>query len=56
MFTLYEMSFQLKFLGLTVKFRQNKSKIDNIEIKLVTELKSYLERYPKRKLSLEVVA
>ena len=58
MFTLYGLSFELTFLGLTIKFRQNKNKIDNIKIiiNLVTELKSHLERYPKRKLSLKVVA
>ena len=58
MFTLYEMSFLLKFLGLTVKFGHNKNKIDNIKviINLVTELKLYLRRYPKRKLSLKAVA
>ena len=58
MFTPYEMSFSPKFLGLTVKFRQNKNKIDNIKIimNLVTELKSYLKRYLKRNLSLRVVA
>lgn len=51
MFTLHEMSFLLKFLGLTVKFGQNKNKIDNIKIiiNLVTELKSDLRRYLKRK-------
>ena len=45
MFTLYETSFWLKFLGLTVKFGQNKNKIENIKIivNLVTELKSHLK-------------
>ena len=58
MFTLYEMSFELKFLGLTVKLEENKKKIDNLKIiiNLVTILKSYLNRYLKRKLYLEVVA
>ena len=32
MFTLYEMSLWLKFLGLTVKFGQNENKIDNIKL------------------------
>ena len=58
MFTLYEMSFRLKFLGLTVKFGQTKNKTDNIKIvrNLVTELKSYLKRYLKRKYSLKALA
>ena len=50
---LYEMSFELKFPSLTVKFGQNKNKINNINIiiNLITELNSYLKKYPKRKLS-----
>ena len=51
MFTLYKVTFYLKFLSLTVKFGQNKNKIDNIKIiiHLLTELKSKLRRYAKRK-------
>ena len=42
MFTLYKMIFYLEFLSLTVKFGQNKNKINNMRIiiNLVTELKS----------------
>ena len=51
MFTLYKMTFYLKFLSLTVKFGKNKNKIDYIKfmINLLTELKSKLRRYSKRK-------
>ena len=51
MFTLYKMTFYLKFLSLTVKVERDKNKIDNIKIiiNLPTELKSYLKRYLKRK-------
>ena len=51
MFTLYKMTFYLKFLSLTVKFGRNKIKIANkkIIINLLTELKSKLRRYPERK-------
>ena len=40
-----------------IKIGQNRSKIDNIKIliNLVTELKSCLKRYLKRKLYLKVV-
>ena len=53
----YKIIFYPKFLTLTIKIDQNRSKIDNtkIIINLVTELKSYLKRYLKRKLSLKVV-
>ena len=53
MFTLYKMIFYLKFLSLTVKFGQNRNKIDNIKIIInpLTELKSKLRRYPNRKQS-----
>ena len=45
MFTLYKMTFYLKFLILTAKVERNKNKIDNkkIILKLLTELKSYLK-------------
>ena len=45
MFTLYKMTFYIKFLSLTAKVKRNKNKIDNkkIIIKLLTELKSYLK-------------
>ena len=51
MFTLFQMTFYLKYLSPTVKVEQDKNKIDNIKIKinLLTELKSYLKRYLKRK-------
>ena len=51
MFTLYKMTFYLKFLSLTVKVERDKNRIDNIKIiiNLPTELKSYLKRYLKRK-------
>ena len=53
MFTFYKMIFYLKFLSLTVKFGQNRNKIDNIKIIInpLTELKSKLRSYPKRKQS-----
>ena len=55
MFTLYIITFYLKFLSPTVKVERNKSKIDNIKIiiNLLTGLKSYLKRYLKRKQSLK---
>ena len=51
MFTLYKITFYPKFLSLTVKLEQNKNTIDKMKIiiNLLTELKSYLERYLKRK-------
>ena len=51
MFTHFKMTFYPKFLSPTVKVERNKSKIDNIKIiiNLLTELKSYLKRYLKRK-------
>ena len=55
MFTLFQMTFYLKFLSLTVKVERDKYKIDNIKIilNLLTELKSYLKRYLQRKWSLQ---
>ena len=49
MFTLYKVTFYLKFLSLTVKVERNKNKINNIKIiiNLLTALKSYLKRYRK---------
>ena len=32
MFTLYKMTFYLKFLSLTVKVERNKNKMDNIKL------------------------
>ena len=57
MFTLYEMTFYLKFLSLMVKVERNKNQIDNIKIiiNLLTELKSKLRKYPKRKWSSKTV-
>ena len=51
MFTIYKMTFCLKFLSLTVKIGQNKNKIGNIKVirNLLTKLESYLKRYLKRK-------
>ena len=53
----YKIIFYPKFLTLTIKIHENRSKIDStkIIINLVTELKSYLKRYLKRKLYLKVV-
>ena len=51
MFTVYKMTFYLKFLSLSVKVERNKNKIDNIKINIDVhkESKSYLKRYLKRK-------
>ena len=45
------MTFYLKFLRLTVKVERNKNEINKIKIiiNLLTELKSYLKRYLKRR-------
>ena len=55
MFTVYKMTFYLKFLSLTVKVERNRNKIDNLKIiiNLLTGSKSYLKRHLKKKIIFE---
>ena len=50
MFTLYKVTFYHKFLSLTVKFGQNKNKIDNIKI-IIHKIK--VEEISQKKIVLE---
>ena len=44
MFTLYKMIFYLKFLGHTVKFGQNRNKVDNVKIIIPRRKKQKIQR------------